>query len=88
LLEGRNGIATLKRGRRLVDHQWLLLLLLLLLKGLLLVLGGLLAFITLGLGWILAWPLVSCITTAAYRQLLQREPADPQAGTRGLTPTG
>jgi hypothetical protein len=73
LLEGRGGLATLKRGRRLVDHQWLLLLLLLLIKGLLLVLGGLLAFITLGIGWILAWPLVSCITTAAYRQLRQRE---------------
>lgn len=73
LLEGRSGIATLKRGRRLVDQQWLLLLLLLLIKGLLLVLGGLLALITLGIGWILAWPLVSCITTAAYRQLRQQE---------------
>ena len=73
LLEGRTGIATLRRGRRLVDHQWLLLLLLLLIKGLLLVLGGLLAFITLGIAWILAWPLVSCITTAAYRQTLQRQ---------------
>jgi hypothetical protein len=73
LLEGRTGIATLKRGRRLVDHQWLLLLLLLLIKGLLLALGGLLAFITLGIGWILAWPLVSCISTAAYRQLRLRE---------------
>ncbi|MEB3361349.1 MAG: hypothetical protein VKI42_04390 [Synechococcaceae cyanobacterium] len=88
LLEGSNGIATLKRGRRLVDHQWLLLLLLLLIKGLLLVLGGLLAFITLGIGWILAWPLVSCITTAAYRQLRQREPGEADAGVRRVSPAG
>ena len=73
LLEGRSGLASLQRGRRLVDHQWVLLLLFLLIKGLLLVLGGLLALVTLGIGWILAWPMVSCITTAAYRQLRQRE---------------
>lgn len=88
LLESCNGITTLKRGRRLVDHQWLLLLLLLLIKGLLLVLGGLLAFITLGIAWILAWPLVSCITTAAYRQLRQRERGEVEAGVRRLTPSG
>ena len=85
LLEGRSGLATLRRGRRLVDPQWLLLLLLLLIKGLLLVLGGLLAFITMGIAWILAWPLVSCITTAAYRQLLELQ---PEAAPEQLNPSG
>ena len=88
LLEGTNGITTLRRGQKLVDHQWLLLLLLLLIKALLLLLGGLLAFITLGIGWILAWPLVSCITTAAYRQLRQRESGATAAWEGQLNRTG
>ncbi|MEB3200622.1 MAG: hypothetical protein VKK62_08870 [Synechococcaceae cyanobacterium] len=73
LLEDRNGWSSVNRGRRLADPQWVLLLLLLLIKGILLLIGGLLAFVTLGIAWIVAWPLVSCISTAAYRQLRRRE---------------
>jgi uncharacterized membrane protein len=61
---------SVKRGRSLVDPQWILLLLLLLIKGTLLVLG----LLTFGVGLLVAWPVVSCITTAAYRQLVHNHP--------------
>ncbi len=73
LLENGNGATSVQRGRALVDRQWLSLLGLQLIKGLLMLLGLLLAFDSLGLSWLLAWPLVSCISTAAYRQLIQQE---------------
>lgn len=73
LLENGNGAMSVQRGRMLVDRQWLSLVGLQLIKGLLLLLGILLAFDSLGLSWLLAWPLVSCISTAAYRQLIHQE---------------
>lgn len=69
LLEARGPMATLQRGRQLVDPQWLLLLLLVAIKGMLLVMG----LITFGLGLMVAWPVSSFITTAAYRQLARAE---------------
>ena len=65
LLEDQGAMAAVQRGRRLLDPQWPLLLLLLLIKGLVLV-GGVITF---GLGLLVAWPVSCCITTAAYRQL-------------------
>jgi len=70
LLERRPAMESVKRGRSLVDPQWILLLLLLLIKGTLLVLG----LLTFGVGLLVAWPVVSCITTAAYRQLVHNHP--------------
>jgi uncharacterized membrane protein len=70
LLERRAGMESVKRGRSLVDPQWILLLLLLLIKGTLLLLG----LLTFGVGLLVAWPVVSCITTAAYRQLVHHNP--------------
>jgi len=72
LLEQRAPLESVQRGRSLVDPQWILLLLLLLIKSILMVVG----LITFGVGLLVAWPVVSCITTAAYRQLAKVEP-DP-----------
>ena len=69
LLEQQGGMETVQRGRRLCDPHWPLLALLALIKGLLLVMG----VITFGVGLLVAWPVASVITTAAYRQLV-REP--------------
>jgi len=69
LLEARGPMATVQRGRGLVDPQWLLLLLLVAIKALLLVIG----LITFGLGLMVAWPVSSFITTAAYRQLVRTD---------------
>ena len=80
LLEKRAPLESVQRGRSLVDPQWILLLLLLLLKSILLVVG----LITFGVGLLVAWPVVSCITTAAYRQLVRIE-ADG-AGLRPAPP--
>ena len=66
LLEERGALPTVQRGRALLDPQWLLLLLLLAIKSLLLLMG----LVTFGLGLMVAWPVISCITTAAYRQLI------------------
>lgn len=73
LLERRPAMESVKRGRSLVDPQWILLLLLLLIKGTLLLLG----LLTFGVGLLVAWPVVSCITTAAYRQLVHNNPPVP-----------
>lgn len=73
LLERRPAMESVKRGRSLVDPQWILLLLLLLIKGTLLLLG----LLTFGVGLLVAWPVVSCITTAAYRQLVHHNPPIP-----------
>jgi len=67
LTEGPGGRATVERGRAVVDPHWLQALLLLLLKGLLLLLG----LLAMGVGFFVAWPVVTCVTTAAYRQLFQ-----------------
>jgi hypothetical protein len=63
--------ATLQRGRTLADPHWPLLLLLLLIESMLCVFGVLACFV----GFFVAWPMVLCITTAAYRQLLVLESA-------------
>ncbi len=70
--------ATLGRGRDLADPHWPLLLLLLIIESLLSVLGVLACFA----GFFVAWPVVVCISTAAYRQLLALEAPErpsPQA---------
>jgi len=71
LLEHREGMATVQRGRQLVDPQWPLLLLLAVIKLLLLVVVGLV--VTFGMGLMVAWPVSSCISTAAYRNLVKAE---------------
>lgn len=80
LLEQRRPMASVQRGRSLIDPQWILLLLLLLIKAILMVMG----LITFGVGLLVAWPVVSCITTAAYRQLadVRPEPAVLNPGLR------
>lgn len=69
-LEGWGGAAAVERGRRLVDPQWPLVLLLLIatviLNGL-----GLLACVV---GSLVAWPATVCIATAAFRQLRRDQP--------------
>jgi uncharacterized membrane protein len=69
LLESRGAMATVQRGRSLVDPQWLLLLLLAVIKLLLLGVG----LVTFGIGLMVAWPVTSCISTAAYRHLVKAE---------------
>lgn len=66
LREGLGPWATLQRGRQLADPQWPLLLLLMIVEGLLGVLGVLACFV----GFFVAWPVVVCVATAAYQQLL------------------
>lgn len=68
--------ASLQRGRELVDPQWILMLILGLIETALLLLGVL----TMVVGVLVAWPVVTCITTAAYRQLVvvsARKPSTP-----------
>lgn len=87
LLERGGGAAAVERGRQLVDPQWPLVLLLLIVTTLLSGLGLLACWI----GSLAAWPAVICITTAAYQQLRaseQREgeaippqPSEPDAAT-------
>lgn len=69
LLEGRGGAAAVERGRQLVDPQWPLVLLLVIVTGLLSGLGLLVCMV----GGLVAWPAVICITTAAYQQLRDSE---------------
>jgi hypothetical protein len=69
LLERRGPLESVQRGRALIDPHWILLLLLLLIKATLLLLG----LLTFTLGLLVAWPVVNCITTAAYRQLTRIE---------------
>ncbi|WP_216903970.1 hypothetical protein [Synechococcus sp. CCY 9618] len=74
LFEHTAARATLLRGRALVDPSWLMVLLLTLIESLLLLLGLLACLV----GSFVAWPLVVCIATAAYRQLvLASGDADP-----------
>jgi hypothetical protein len=69
LLEGPGPLATLQRGRSVVDPQWWQVLLLGLLQALILLVGALLC----GVGLLAAAPLAVCISTAAYRQLFGSE---------------
>ena len=65
--------ATLRRSRALVDPHWPLLLLLVIVEALLSLLGVLACFV----GFFVAWPVVVCVSTAAYRQLLALKAAPP-----------
>lgn len=75
LLEGRGGADAVERGRQLVDPQWPLVLLLVIVCALLNGLGLLACWI----GSLAAWPAVTCITTAAYQQLRRSEQPSPAA---------
>lgn len=77
VLEERGPQASLQRGRQLVDPQWLMVLVLALLEGVLMV-GGMLACFV---GLFVAWPLAVCISTAAYRQLVERQAAAAISGS-------
>ncbi|MFM7266337.1 MAG: hypothetical protein ACKOZW_12265, partial [Cyanobium sp.] len=65
LLEGPGSLATLERGRRVVDPRWGSVLGLWLVQLLVLLLGLLAG----GIGVVVAVPVVACSSTAAYRQL-------------------
>ncbi|MCP9835941.1 hypothetical protein KBY84_00375 [Cyanobium sp. N.Huapi 1H5] len=65
LFERAGSRTAIQRGRALVDPSWLMVLLLTLIGGLLVLLGLLACLV----GAFVAWPLVVCIATAAYRQL-------------------
>lgn len=69
LLEGNGPLATLQRGREVVDPQWWWVLLLLLVQGAIVLAGALLC----GVGLLAAAPLSLCVATAAYRQLFGGE---------------
>lgn len=65
LFERAGSRTAIQRGRALVDPSWLMVLLLTMIGGLLVLLGLLACLV----GAFVAWPLVVCIATAAYRQL-------------------
>lgn len=65
LLEGPGSLATLERGRRIVDPRWPSVLALWLVQLLVLLLGLLAGVV----GVFVAVPVVACSSTAAYRQL-------------------
>ena len=77
LFEGGDGAGALRRGRRLVDPQWPLVLLLVIISAILNGLGLLVCMV----GSLVAWPAVVCIGTAAYRQL-----RDSEERREGLAP--
>ena len=66
LFERAGSRTAIQRGWALVDPSWLMVLLLTLIEGLLVLLGLLACLV----GGFVAWPLVVCIATAAYRQLV------------------
>jgi uncharacterized membrane protein len=65
LLEGPGPWQTLRRGQAVVDPQWLQVLLLHLLQALLILIGVLACLV----GVFVALPVVTCMSTAAWRQL-------------------
>lgn len=65
LLEGPGSLATLERGRRVVDPRWGSVLALWLAQLLVLLVGVLAG----GVGVVVAVPVIACSSTAAYRQL-------------------
>ncbi len=80
LFEQTGARATLERGRSLVDPSWLMVLLLTLIESLLMLLGLLACLV----GAFVAFPLVVCIATAAYRQLVLASGApDPLPAPQG-----
>lgn len=69
LLEELGGNAAVQQGRQLVDPQWPLVLLLVIVTTLLQGLG----LLACAVGSLVAWPAVICISTAAYQQLRDSE---------------
>jgi len=83
LLRDPNALDTLQAGHRDVDRHWDQVAGLALLSFVLLVAA---AFLGIGLGLFIAWPVVVCIQTAAYRQLFG--PIDHTGfSTKALTPS-
>jgi hypothetical protein len=76
LLEGPGPWRTLQRGRAVVDPQWLQVLLLHLLQALLILIGVLACLV----GVFVALPVITCMSTAAWRQLAGT--ADPKGFAR------
>ncbi len=71
VLEGAGPVGIVQRGRQLIDPHWPLVLLLAVVEGVLMLLGVLACFV----GFFVAWPVVVCISTAAYRQLSRTAPS-------------
>jgi hypothetical protein len=71
VVEEQGPVANLKRGRQLVDSQWPMVMILQLIEGLVMLIGALACFV----GLFVAWPLAVCISTAAYRQLVDMQTA-------------
>jgi hypothetical protein len=69
LLGGEGPLASLQRGRQVVDRQWWMVVLLLIVQSAIVIAGALLC----GVGLLAAAPLSLCIATAAYRQLFGSE---------------
>jgi hypothetical protein len=65
LLGGEGPMATLQRGRQVVDQQWWMVLLLVIVQSAIVLAGALLC----GVGLLAAAPVSVCVATAAYRQL-------------------
>ncbi|MFM9046219.1 MAG: hypothetical protein ACKOOH_00875, partial [Cyanobium sp.] len=78
LLHDDHPFAALARGRQVVDGAWPQVVQLMLLTFVLLVLGLLAGLV----GIFVAWPVVVCVVTAAYRQLFG--PEDRTGFTRSL----
>ncbi len=90
LLHDPNALDTLQAGHRQVDRHWDQVAGLAVLSFVLMVAG---AFLGVGLGLLIAWPVVVCIQTAAYRQLFgpidhTGFSAKGQAATVSAGPTG
>ncbi|MFN6345870.1 MAG: hypothetical protein ACK4V5_15075 [Cyanobium sp.] len=69
LLGGEGPMASLQRGRQVVDRQWWMVLLLVIVQSAIVLAGALLC----GVGLLAAAPLSLCVATAAYRQLFGSE---------------
>lgn len=65
LLGGQGPMASLQRGRQVVDQQWWMVLLLVIVQSAIVLAGALLC----GVGVLAAAPVSVCVATAAYRQL-------------------
>jgi hypothetical protein len=65
LLGGQGPMASLQRGRQVVDPQWWMVLLLVIVQSAIVLAGALLC----GVGVLAAAPVSVCVATAAYRQL-------------------
>ena len=78
LLGGQGPMASLQRGRRVVDQQWWVVVLLVIVQSAILLAGALLC----GVGLLAAAPVSLCVATAAYRQLFGCEDSTGLLGAR------